>query len=147
VISGFRHEVDENCALLGYYAACCGNFRPFVKMRPKICPETSVLNFHNSLRNNPEEYSFLFLTESLHAIPEFNLIPIATLTKFWLVCIFPKMPFSVCVNGFDCLGVFTAVKVHIVYVRRTNKLHTFFIIDLIQLYCRRHLVADTEGGT
>jgi len=30
VISGFCHEVDENCALLGYY-------------------------YHNSLRNNPEE--------------------------------------------------------------------------------------------
>jgi hypothetical protein len=26
VISGFRHEVDENCALLGYYAASSGNF-------------------------------------------------------------------------------------------------------------------------
>jgi len=28
VISGFRHEVDENCALLGYYAASSGNFVP-----------------------------------------------------------------------------------------------------------------------
>jgi hypothetical protein len=26
VISGFRREVDENCALLGYYAASSGNF-------------------------------------------------------------------------------------------------------------------------
>jgi len=26
VISGFRREVDKNCALLGYYAASCGNF-------------------------------------------------------------------------------------------------------------------------
>jgi len=25
VISGFRCEADENCALLGYYAASCGN--------------------------------------------------------------------------------------------------------------------------
>jgi len=25
VISGFRHEVDENCTLLGFYAACSGN--------------------------------------------------------------------------------------------------------------------------
>jgi hypothetical protein len=28
VISGFRREVGENCALLGYYAPCGGNFLP-----------------------------------------------------------------------------------------------------------------------
>jgi predicted P-loop ATPase len=28
VISGFRSEVDEYCALLGCYAACRGNFLP-----------------------------------------------------------------------------------------------------------------------
>jgi hypothetical protein len=28
VVSGFRHEVDENCALLGYYAASSGNSLP-----------------------------------------------------------------------------------------------------------------------
>ena len=28
VISGFRREVDENCALLGCYAANCGNALP-----------------------------------------------------------------------------------------------------------------------
>ena len=28
VISGFRLEVDENCALLGYYAASRGNSLP-----------------------------------------------------------------------------------------------------------------------
>jgi len=26
VISGFRRQIDENCALLSYYAACSGNF-------------------------------------------------------------------------------------------------------------------------
>jgi len=26
VISGFRREIDENCALLGYYVASSGNF-------------------------------------------------------------------------------------------------------------------------
>ena len=26
IVSGFRHEVDENCAPLGYYAVCSGNF-------------------------------------------------------------------------------------------------------------------------
>jgi len=28
VVSGFRREVDENCALLGCYAASSGNFLP-----------------------------------------------------------------------------------------------------------------------
>jgi hypothetical protein len=28
VISGFRREVDENCALVGYYAASGGSFLP-----------------------------------------------------------------------------------------------------------------------
>ena len=28
VISGFRHEVYENCALLSYYAASSGNLFP-----------------------------------------------------------------------------------------------------------------------
>ena len=27
-ISGFRHEVDESCALLGYYTVCSGNSLP-----------------------------------------------------------------------------------------------------------------------
>jgi hypothetical protein len=26
VISGFHHEVDKNCALLGYYSVSSGNF-------------------------------------------------------------------------------------------------------------------------
>ena len=29
VITGFRHKVDENCTLLGYYAASGGNYRRF----------------------------------------------------------------------------------------------------------------------
>jgi len=28
MISGFRQEVDENCAILGYYAASSGNSLP-----------------------------------------------------------------------------------------------------------------------
>ena len=41
MISGFRREVDENCALLACYAASC--------------PETSVRNYHYSLHSNPDE--------------------------------------------------------------------------------------------
>ena len=43
----------ENCALLCYYATS--------KMGPIGCPETSVRNYHFSLRNNPEERSFRLL--------------------------------------------------------------------------------------
>jgi hypothetical protein len=49
VISGFRREVDENYDLLGCYTASIGNSLPLG------CPETSVGNYHYSLRNNPEK--------------------------------------------------------------------------------------------
>jgi len=64
--SGFRSEVDENCALLDYYAACSGNFLPTfrdnlsvpsgvkypidpLKMGPIGCPATSVRNYRCSV--------------------------------------------------------------------------------------------------
>jgi hypothetical protein len=49
------------CALLGYYAASCGNCLPTfwdswpVKMGPIRCPETSVDNYHTTPRNIQEE--------------------------------------------------------------------------------------------
>ena len=78
MILGVRRSVDENCVLQGCYAASGGNFLPTfrdnilvpsagfkkpkrsldswpLKMRPICCPETSVRNYHHSLRNNPEE--------------------------------------------------------------------------------------------
>ena len=76
MILGFRREVDENCALLGYYAASSGNFlltfrdnssfpstgsknpKPLknpLEMGPIGCPEISVGNCHYSLRNKPVE--------------------------------------------------------------------------------------------
>jgi len=73
IMHGFRlprvaREEDENCVLLGYYAASSGNslptFRtnlsaPALKMGAMGCPETSVRNYHYWLRNNPEERSSL----------------------------------------------------------------------------------------
>jgi hypothetical protein len=51
IISGFRHEVGEYCALLGYYAGSGGNLMPTCedkiianKIVPLGCPETSVRN-------------------------------------------------------------------------------------------------------
>ena len=80
VISSFRREVDENCALLGYYAATrlfitdvLGNLSipHWRDKNPKNmgridCPETSQIYYHYSLHNNPEEgrsqlYSFFNL--------------------------------------------------------------------------------------
>jgi hypothetical protein len=46
IISGFPRQVAVECVLLGYYAASSGNYS-----------ETSVRNYHYSLRNNPEERS------------------------------------------------------------------------------------------
>jgi len=62
VISAFRREVDENCALLGYYAASSGyflsTFRDNISVLslwgPTGRPETSGRNNHYSLCNNPE---------------------------------------------------------------------------------------------
>ena len=78
VVSGFRREVAENCALLAHYAANSGNFLPTFRDNlsvqssgaknpppknrileprgwyPVDCPETSVINLHYSLRNNAE---------------------------------------------------------------------------------------------
>ena len=52
---------DDNCALLSCYASSRVKkpkiySRP-LKMGPIGCPETSVINYHYSLRNNPEERS------------------------------------------------------------------------------------------
>jgi len=70
-ISGFRREVEKNCALLGHYAASRGNllptfweqyfdpiFRDFGFLSPengtdKLSSETSVRKYHYSLRNDP----------------------------------------------------------------------------------------------
>ena len=53
VISGFRREADEKCALLGCYASNTGNFLLIG------CTETSVRNYHYLLPNSPEERSYL----------------------------------------------------------------------------------------
>jgi hypothetical protein len=74
LVSGFRREAPEICALLGYYAASSGKFLPtfrnnlsvpssglknwiLLRMGPICCPETSERTYHYSLRNNPEERS------------------------------------------------------------------------------------------
>jgi len=69
VTAAFRREADDNCALLGSYAASSGNFLLTFRdnlsipssrvemMVPIVCPETSIRNYHYSLRNDPEERS------------------------------------------------------------------------------------------
>jgi hypothetical protein len=67
--------VLKNCVLLGYYAACSGNILPkfkdnlsvpfstwLLKTEPIYCPETSVRIYNFTLRNSPEERSFLLRT-------------------------------------------------------------------------------------
>ena len=63
MIAGFHPEVDENCALLGSYAASSGNSLPTfrdnisvpLKMGPISCLVTPVRNCHYTLHNSPEE--------------------------------------------------------------------------------------------
>jgi hypothetical protein len=49
VISGFRHEADETCAVLGYCTASSGGYLPTFR------DSLSVRTYYYSLRNNPEE--------------------------------------------------------------------------------------------
>jgi hypothetical protein len=55
MISDFGHEVDENFAVLDYYTTSSSNSIS-MKMGLKGCPETTVRNYHYSLRNNTEEH-------------------------------------------------------------------------------------------
>jgi len=66
MISGFCRELDENCTLLGYYAASSDSFFPIfrdiisvpssrLKMGRIEFSKNSVRNYHYLLRNNPEE--------------------------------------------------------------------------------------------
>jgi len=50
VISSFRRELDESRAIFFFI------LEP-LKKGPVCCPETSVRNYHNALRNDPEERS------------------------------------------------------------------------------------------
>jgi len=56
VISGFRHETDENCHLLGHYAASSGNSLPTFPDNLSV-PSSGVkgLPGYYSLHNNSEE--------------------------------------------------------------------------------------------
>jgi len=55
LISEFNREIDENFALLGYYAARSGICLP--TFRELGSPETSARNYHHTPRDSPEERS------------------------------------------------------------------------------------------
>jgi len=61
IISRFRRKVAENYVLPGYYAASSGNslptFRDNLSVPSSRFKEYWPLNYHYSLRNNPEEHS------------------------------------------------------------------------------------------
>jgi len=70
VISDFRHEADDTCALLSpdteeEFGVSCA-----LKMGPISYPETSVRNYQYILRNIPEERKFLLCFQLTH-IDEF----------------------------------------------------------------------------
>jgi len=51
MISSFRREVDENCAVMGHYTASSGNFLQTFRVN------LYIINYHSTLRNNPDECS------------------------------------------------------------------------------------------
>jgi len=68
LISGFRREVDENCALLGHYAASSGNSLPTFRANQSV-PSSGV--------KNPKEESHCY------AMAYTNLG--TTVTKLWFI--------------------------------------------------------------
>ena len=70
VISGFRHEVDENCALLRYYVGSSGNFFPSFRDNLSV-PSSRVKDPSGLGFLTLQDWTFLlsfpfFLTESYH---------------------------------------------------------------------------------
>jgi len=93
-------ELNENCALLPYYAASNGNFLPTfrdnlwppssgdswpLKMGLIGCPETSVRNYHYSLRNNPEEEVLIYFSATAWNHTE-NWMNSCLLTSLHFLC-------------------------------------------------------------
>jgi hypothetical protein len=83
LIRSLRRKLDENCSLLGYYAASSGNsLQTFqdnlsgpifkgqeswtLKTGPIGWPETSVSNYNYTLRNWPEDSSSQIMSSSGH---------------------------------------------------------------------------------
>ena len=80
ITSGFHHKVEQNCTLLGYYAASSGNLLlafqdnlsvpslrvkiPEVKMEPICCPKMLVRNYNYMLHSDREKSSF----QQLHSV-------------------------------------------------------------------------------
>jgi hypothetical protein len=82
-ISSLRGAVDENCALLGYYARCSDHSLPMFwdrswildlwRWNPIGCPRQSVRNCHYKLRHSPKERCSIltwseFMDPALHEI-------------------------------------------------------------------------------
>ena len=57
LISRFHRDVDEICALLGYYATYDGNTNVSGLIG---CPERPVKYYHHTLRNTPEAFRFRY---------------------------------------------------------------------------------------
>jgi len=114
----------DPCSPLGSYAACSGNSLPtfwdnlpFIlnflsleNMRPIGCPETSVMNYNYTLRNNPEERI------SYTALP-FNGCNVAVVTSTGASLRIMKVPCSNSAWGTsnlseDCCSPSTLIQEH-----------------------------------
>jgi len=79
IISDFRREVDVNCHLPDCYAASNGNSLPTFRDNLSV-PASRVkkywpLNYHYSLRNNPEERSSQDRAWNVHRAPNWTFTP------------------------------------------------------------------------
>ena len=115
--------MDENCALLGYYAACSGiplpAFRDNISVPssrvknslengPIGCAETSIRNYHYTPRNNPEGCSSQSERSlSLHCSSEMT----GDLHVNWSESIILKMVLKMCLYDISITRLLKGAKV------------------------------------
>ena len=59
MVSGYRHDVNEICDLLGFsqrrVVVCYRHFGTAFEYGPNSCPKTSLRNYHSALRRIPKQ--------------------------------------------------------------------------------------------
>jgi hypothetical protein len=89
VISGFRRDTDQTCSLRRYYAAA--NDNPLLMFRGQLVlifkgqevqEETTVKDYHSTLRNAPEERGSQFPLLYAAPLPSNNIFTVTTVRNF-----------------------------------------------------------------
>ena len=97
VIPGFRREVDENCALLGHYAASSSNFLPTFRDNLSV-PSSGVKNKKERRLLSPALHCRSHTNTALHILNQMNpmntIRPISYCHIYFSITITPICPTS-----------------------------------------------------